>query len=111
MAENRACGMEIFRPARTETAGGRTVMLATLRSVSIVVSQQATEPLPAHNVAFVATDFVPRLDDLIVEPLVIAFFVVVVQIRVHGATQGLFAEEDHAGKTLGFDAEVKSFNA
>jgi hypothetical protein len=36
------------------------------------------------NIAFVATDFVPGLDDQIMEPLMIAFFVVMVEISAWG---------------------------
>jgi len=43
------------------------------------------------NVAFIATDFLPGLDDLISESLVIAFFVVMVEIGVHITTLRLLA--------------------
>ena len=68
--------------------GAATILIASLSlcSVSIVVSQQAAETLATLNIAFVGTDFVPRPDDLIVEPLVIAFLVVMVEISVHSAT-------------------------
>ena len=68
--------------------GAATILIASLSlcSVSIVVSQQAAETLATLNIAFIATNFVPGLDDQIIEPLMIAFLVVMVEISVHSAT-------------------------
>ena len=59
----------------------RTLKTARSRSgrVAVVVPQQTTESLATPNLAFAATDFVPRLKDLVVEPWMIAFRVVVLQ--------------------------------
>ena len=61
----------------------------------MVVSQQTTELLSTLNIAYVATDFIPGVDDLIIEPLVIVSFVIMEEISVHGVAKHFFAEEYH----------------
>ena len=45
---------------------------ARLRCIPVVVYKQTSEPFTALHVAFVATDFVARIDDLVAETLVIS---------------------------------------
>ena len=77
-------------------------------SVSIVISQQTAEPLTTLNFASVTTDFISPVDDLVVEPLVVAFFVVMVEASVHSTTKGLLAEEDHPIQCIGFLVEASA---
>ena len=79
------------------------------RRVAIVISQQATKSLTALNFAFGMTNFVTGSDDLILQPLMVAFLVVMVEIHLHCLTERLVSEEDDSGETLGFDTEVESF--
>ena len=43
-------------------------------------STKTTESLATLNVAFVATDFISRLDDLIAEPPMIAFLMIATEV-------------------------------
>lgn len=57
------------------------------RCVSIVISQQATQSLMTLNAAIHGADSVTGFDDLILQPLMIAFLVIVIEIHGHSATQ------------------------
>ena len=64
----------------------------------------------APDFAVRLADFVRWLDQAIVEALVISVAMIVDEIGRDGIAKHLLAEEDHSGKTLGFDAEVKPFH-
>ena len=63
--------------------------------VPVVVPQQTTESLATLNVTISEADFVPGVDYLVVEPLMIALDMVVFQELPDGGTQHLLPEEDH----------------
>ena len=66
----------------------------------MVVIQQPAQTLATLDVARVAGDFISRLDDLIAQSLVVAFFVVVSEVSGHSTTQRPLAEEDHAVEVI-----------
>ena len=74
----------------------------------MIVVQQAAEPFAAFNRARDRSDFLGRLDDSIIEPLMISLLVIMCQEFGAGVSQRPFTEEDQLVKTLRFQAEVKS---
>jgi len=68
----------------------------------MIVPQQTAEALTRLDAARAPPDFVSRSDDLVVETLVISFFVVVRQVLSNGVSQRAFAEENQPVQALGF---------
>jgi hypothetical protein len=81
-----------------------------LRSVAIVVSQQTAKSFTALDLAIMLANFLARLDDRVFQTLVIAFFVVVFDVRPNGISQRALAEENHASQALRFQRSEKSFD-
>jgi hypothetical protein len=73
-----------------------------LRGFAIVVSQHSTEALLALDVAIVSANVITRFDDHVVQPLVIAPAVIMLQVGTYRSTQRLLAEENHSVEALGF---------
>ena len=72
---NRRChGSHELPESRCRIHGGRS------RRVTEVVAQDPTEPLPAVDIADSVPNFVTRFDDLVPEPLVIPFAVMMFEI-------------------------------
>lgn len=69
----------------------------------MVVARQAAEVLSVFELALNASYLAPRIDDCVAEPLVIAFFVIMNQVRSCGSTQRLLAEEDHSEQAFFLD--------
>ena len=55
--------------------------------VAVVIPQQSTEPFATLDLAGDSTDFFTRLDQLIVEPLVISFGVIMLKISGDSSAQ------------------------
>ena len=67
--------------------GGQQPLIGKLRGVTVVVPQHATEPFSAEDLGFATADFVSRLDDLVVEPLVISFGMIMEDEFANGVSQ------------------------
>ena len=70
--------------------------------VAVVVPQQTAEALATLNRAFTATDFVPRLKDLVGESLMITFRVAGLQRLPNRRAKRGLPEENRALQTLEF---------
>ncbi len=84
-------------PGHSATGTGR------LRGATVVVPQQPAEAFAAHHDALAGADALTRLDQLVSQPLVIPFAVIVGDVLADRTTQRSFAEEDHAVQALLFD--------
>lgn len=49
----------------------------------MIVFQQAAQPLTALDFASIVSNFITSMDDLIVQPLMVSFSVVMVQILIN----------------------------
>ena len=63
---------------------------------AVVVAQESTETLPASKPAFPTSHFLPRFQDLVLQPLMIPFLVIMGKEFTHGPTKGFLAEKDEA---------------
>jgi hypothetical protein len=79
------------------------------RGPPIVVVQDATEPFSALNRSIHSGAVGQLLDQLVVEPLVIALQVVVLLVLLDGLAKVALAQWDDLGQTLGFDGQNKPF--
>ena len=79
-----------------------------LRGATVVVPQRAAEALSANDDATSATDGRLGIDDHIFETLMVPFPMVVLDEIADGATQGVFAEEDHPVEALLLDGPHES---
>lgn len=66
----------------------------------MVVAEQTAEAFTALNDAFCAADFTTRVDQLVVESLMVSFRQIVSLIFGQRATQRFVSEKDHAVETL-----------
>ncbi len=73
----------------------------------MVVIQNTTEPLTAADCTINAVPVGQLLDQLVVEPLVIALQVVVLGVFLDGPAKVALAQRDDLGQTLGFDGMHK----
>src|SRR5262249_44350077 len=71
-----------------------------LGRLPIVVPQQAAQMLATLDFSHVTADFLPRLDQSIVQPLVIAFFMIMADVRTDRPAQHGLAKENHPVQTL-----------
>jgi hypothetical protein len=78
--------------------------------VTVVVTEQAAKPLSALDLAFEATDFWSRFNDLVRQGLVIALAVIMKKILTNGVLQSALAEKKHPQKTLFLDTSHESFD-
>jgi hypothetical protein len=76
---------------RSIRAGGA----AESGGLAIVVSQDSTQPLVADDLAFRCAHRLRWLDQLIAQPLMIPFSVVMFEVRLYGGAQRVLAKEDH----------------
>ncbi len=74
-----------------------------LRSSAMVEAQHSAEPLNAFDGARCRFDLVVRLDQSIIDPLMIPLTVVVSRVLASGLSERPFAEEDHPIETLVLD--------
>ena len=72
-----------------------------LRGVSIVELQESAESLSTSD--FSVSFFARVLDQLVAEPLVAAFPMVVIDESLYGSSKGSLGEEDHPIKALALD--------
>ena len=77
-------------------------MRTALRCRSVVVSQQPAEALVTCNFTVSLADFLARLDQLIAQPLMVSFAMIVKKVLANSIPQRSFAEKDHSLETLGF---------
>ena len=69
-----------FKPSTYRDRGNSRDTCSQLsRSVAIIVPQHTTEPLAAFDVANNLAHVVSRFDDLIVEPLVVSFAMIMLE--------------------------------
>ncbi len=76
----------------------------------MVILKHTTESLTALDLARDGTDLFVWLDDLVVQSLMIAFGVIVLNEIGHGSFQRSLAKEDHAVKTLGLQTAKPTFH-
>lgn len=69
--------------------------IGVLRRAAMVVLQHAAVPLTADDLAIRLADVVGGSDELIVEPLMVSFSVIMLDPRKNGFSQHRLAEEDH----------------
>lgn len=62
---------------------------------SMVVVQHSAKALSTHNLAVTVPDGFRLFDQLIAQPLVVPFRVIVREVGADGSTKRLFAKEDH----------------
>ena len=79
-----------------------------LRDRPMVVAQQPTESLVAADRRVNVDYTLFRFDQLIAEPLVTAFSMIMREIGRDSSPQRSFAEEDHPVETFGFDRKYES---
>ena len=72
--------------------------------------KQTAQPLAATDVAGRRANFLARLDDGVIQALMIPFRVVMHKVLANSDAQRFFAEKDYFRQTLGFDASHKSLN-
>ncbi|MBP87226.1 MAG: hypothetical protein CMJ64_10980 [Planctomycetaceae bacterium] len=70
--------------------------------IAIVVLQQTTELFVALDRACRLSTFVSRVDDLVVQPLMVSLAVVVRQELSDGISQRMLAEQNQPLQALGF---------
>ena len=73
----------------------------------MVVLQKAAESLLTFDVSTRLPNFLPRLDDLVAEPLVVSFSMEMTQVSVDGSSQRRLAEEDHSLQAFGLERAEK----
>ena len=76
--------------------------------IPVVVAKRATKTLSAFHFTLAAADFVSRIDDRVVEALMIAFAMVMNEEGSYGSTQRGLTEEDDPVQGFLFDASHKS---
>jgi hypothetical protein len=69
---------------------------------SVVVLQQPAKPFATIDLDVSLPDFLPRFDELVIQPLVISLAMIVETEFANSGTQRLLAEEDDPVETLGF---------
>jgi len=72
------------------------------------MTKQPAQALTAPDFAISPTNRLSRLNQLVAQPLIIPFFVVVGDEVLNGATQLLLPEEDHLCQALGLDGSHES---
>ena len=58
--------------------------LESLRRFAIVIVQQAAKPFAALNLTSALTNFLSRFNDLMIEPLVVSFLMIMSQVFFNG---------------------------
>ena len=79
-----------------------------LRSSSVVVPKHAAESFTALNLAIRVADILRGIDELIVEALVVALFVIMVHERGSRSKERTLVKENHLLEALAFDRAHKS---
>ena len=87
----------------------RTSGIHSLRSASVVVFEQSAQTLTTDNLASGLADRIVWLNDLVLEPLVISFGMVVADELADRVPEHLLAEEDHLFQAIGFDRPDPAF--
>ena len=98
--------------ARTETQPWiATVATPGLSDrIAVVVSQQASQPLSALDLALVLVNLIAGHDELVAQPLMISFAVIMGKVRGDGSSQRRFTEKDHSQTTVFFDTSHETFD-
>ena len=78
----------------------KSVYPEILRSGAVVVLQDATEPFTTFDLASNRAGFLTWLNDLVVEPLMISFLVIMRQEFGAGVSQQPLTEKDHSVEAL-----------
>ena len=78
---------EICQSAHIASAFGRHRKHRQLGSLTMIILQDAAESLAAMNLSVVAANFIAELDDVIGQPLMIAFLVIMSDEISHGVSQ------------------------
>ncbi len=73
----------------------------------MIIPQQPAKSFATLDLTVSLADFFAGSDDLVAKTLVVSFTVVVGQEFSNCFTERTLTEENHSGKTLGFDAQVK----
>jgi len=81
----------------------RTSGTERLRGAAVVVAEQSAEAFAAANRAVGRADAVVRLDQLIPEPLMVPFAVIVGEAPADRTTENSFAKEEHSIEALFVD--------
>lgn len=89
--------------AESARVQGRGEGLAALGGPAVVVAEEPAEPLAAFDLARASADLLARLDDPVVQALVVPLAVIVGQEFPRRVAQRVLAEEDHPAETLFFE--------
>lgn len=81
-----------------------------LRGFAIIVTQHAAEAFATLDLTNLPTNFGARIDDSILQSLMITFKVVVSDELLQSPLQRSSAEEDHSVETLGFQGSHAAFD-
>ena len=73
---------------------------AALRCVAEVVPEQAAEAFTALDFADLLSDLAARVDDLVVQPLMVAFPMIVMEEVRHSPAQRFLPEENHTSEAF-----------
>jgi hypothetical protein len=84
--------------------------MSGLRSGAMVVPQYATKPFTANDLAGRLSDAVVRLDDLVVQRLMVSLRVIMLQKLPNCVAKHVLSEEDQSRKAFVLDALHESFN-
>jgi hypothetical protein len=84
--------------------------MSGLRSGAVVVPQHATKPFTANDLAGRLSDAIVRLDDLVVQRLMVSLRVIMLQELVNCVAKHVLAEEDQSRKAFVLDTLHESFN-
>ncbi len=92
----RAAALESVAPGSRRPAS---------RGAVVVVAEHAAQALPAADGAALVADFLSRLNELVVEPLMVAFGMVVATELAECPAQRCLAEKDQSVDALGTDPD------
>ncbi len=81
-----------------------------LRAAAMIKVQHTAEALTADDRARRNSELVGGINDLVFEPLMISFAVIMHDIRADRVSQLLLAEKDHSVQALGFNTSHESFD-
>ena len=76
---------------------------------SFVVPKQSSKSFTTDHIARAATNHRARLNDAVLETLVISFFVIVRQIRRHHAVQRVLTKKNHSVERLALNGSHEAF--
>ena len=93
---------KICQSAHTSSAVKRNDGYRWLRSLTMVILQDAAESLSTVDGSIVSASFIARIDDRVGQPLMVAFLVIMRDEFSNSVSQGTLIEEDHFIETLRF---------